>query len=353
MLAADDKMVMNSLSVSIIIPVFNVEPYIEACLQSVMRQTYEGPIECIIVDDGSTDKSITIAEGLISKYQGPIVFKVLHHDHTRGASAARNTGMDTATGDYFYFLDSDDELTRDCIEKLTEPLKKDRYDVVVGNFDVVLGDGILFYQGQNLLIPDNTILYGEEILNAYKSKMTPITSWNKLCSADVVRRIGCRFQEGIMMEDVLWEFQIACCIHTMYCVNQNTYIYKRRTDSVMTSSSWELKAYCYYVIFVEMWKFAHDKGVDYVLVHDILQENYHLALKCYRNVRKEFVRTYRQMRSYYSPSLQMIIKGNRCRFKRCIRDIHHILPLFVAPYWCYYINYHLLPILPIKKNNNG
>lgn len=337
-MVVDDKIV----SVSIIIPVFNAEPYIATCIRSVMRQRYEGPIECLLVDDGSTDKSILIAEELISEYQGPVTFKILHHDHTRGASGARNTGMDAATGDYFYFLDSDDELTADCIEKLAVPLVQARYDVVVGNFDIVF-DGIPFYQEQTLSIPDNTVLYDEEIVNAYKSKITPITPWNKLISADVVRRTGCRFREGIIMEDVLWEFQLACSFHTMYSVNQSTYIFNRRPGSVMTSSGWERKAYSYFIIFVEMCKFVRDKGVDDVLVYGILRESHHHALKYYRNVRKEFVRTYKQMRAYFRPSLRKIAQGNHGRFKLCARDIHFALPALVAPFWCYYFNYHLLP----------
>lgn len=337
-MVVDDKIV----SVSIIIPVFNAEPYIATCIRSVMRQRYEGPIECLLVDDGSTDKSILIAEELITEYQGPVSFKILHHDHTRGASGARNTGMDAATGDYFYFLDSDDELTPDCIEKLTAPLAQARYDVVVGSFDIVF-DGIPFYQEQTLLVSVNTVLYDEEIVNAYKSKITPITPWNKLISADVVRRSGCRFREGIIMEDVLWEFQLACSIHTMYSVNQSTYIFNRRPGSVMTSSGWENKAYSYFIIFVEMCKFVRDKGVDDVLVYGILRESHHHALKFFGNARKVFVRTYKQMLEYYRPSLRKIFQGNHGRFKRCVRDIHFALPVLVAPYWCYYFNYHLLP----------
>ena len=119
--------------ISIVIPVFNVEIFISECLQSVIRQTYTGPLECIVVDDCGTDKSIEIAEQLIAEYDGPIDFKVLHHDHNRGLSAARNTGMDAAKGDYVYFLDSDDWISDDCIEKLAKPLQNEVFDVVVGN----------------------------------------------------------------------------------------------------------------------------------------------------------------------------------------------------------------------------
>lgn len=86
--------------VSIIVPVYNVAPYIKDCLQSVMRQTYKGSMECLIVDDCGTDESIAIVERMLAEYDGPIYFQILHHDHNRGLSAARNTGTMQATGDY-------------------------------------------------------------------------------------------------------------------------------------------------------------------------------------------------------------------------------------------------------------
>ena len=332
---------MNNISVSIIIPVYNVGAYIEDCIRSVMLQTYTGPMECIVVDDCGTDNSIDIVEERIAEYKGSIAFSIARHDHNRGLSAARNTGMDVATGEYFLFLDGDDELTADCIETLTVPLKEERYDVVVGNFDVVLGEGISFYQGRILRIPDNAILYDEEILNAYKSKLSTSTVWNKLYSSKAIHESGIRFKEGIMEEDVLWEFEMACSMHTMYCVNQITYLYRRRMGSLMTTSGVDVRAHSYLIRFIEMCKFIHDKAVDYVLVHDVLVENHHHALKYYRNSREVFIQTYNDMRLYFRPSLSKIMKGNHCRLIKCIRDIHFVLPGLIAPYWCYYVNYHL------------
>jgi len=100
------------MKVSIIIPLYNVKKYISDCLLSVARQTFRGKIECIIVDDCGTDNSVTLAEQFIAGYDGPIEFTMCHHNHNRGLSAARNTGIDVATGDYIYFLDSDDLYIR-------------------------------------------------------------------------------------------------------------------------------------------------------------------------------------------------------------------------------------------------
>ena len=82
-----------------------------------MRQSYTD-IECVLVDDASVDDSMVKCQKLIDEYDGPIQFRLLHHEKNRGLSAARNTGTKAATGEYVFYLDSDDEITSDCIEKM-------------------------------------------------------------------------------------------------------------------------------------------------------------------------------------------------------------------------------------------
>ena len=72
------------MTVSIIIPIYNVALYIEDCLKSVMRQTYQGEMECLLVDDCGTDDSMAIAERMVGEYEGPIRFKVIRHERNRG-----------------------------------------------------------------------------------------------------------------------------------------------------------------------------------------------------------------------------------------------------------------------------
>ena len=95
------------MKVSIIIPIYNVESYIANCLHSVFNQTYKD-LEIILVDDCGTDKSMNIAMESINKYKSSFYIKVIHHKENKGLSAARNSGIKEATGDYIYFLDSDD-----------------------------------------------------------------------------------------------------------------------------------------------------------------------------------------------------------------------------------------------------
>lgn len=91
------------MKISIIVPVYNVEQYIKECFDSIAAQTYNGEIECIFVDDCGQDKSVDILEKMIVGYQGGISFSIIHHEHNKGLSGARNTGIRHATGDYLYF----------------------------------------------------------------------------------------------------------------------------------------------------------------------------------------------------------------------------------------------------------
>lgn len=189
--------------VSIIIPVYNVELYVERCLQSIMSQTYKGSIECLIVDDCGTDKSMNVVEQLVANYHGPICFRILHHEHNRGVSGARNTGMEAATGDYLFFLDSDDEISADCFEKLTSPLTEGQYDLVVGNIHTIGNDrlGKLL----SLKLNDGEALKGKKIMETYRKDWNMMAQ-NKLYQTCFVREQGLQFKEGLVHEDELWSF---------------------------------------------------------------------------------------------------------------------------------------------------
>ena len=94
------------INVSFIIPVYNVEQYVHRCFMSLLiQESAEANIECVVVDDCSPDRSMIIVNQVISNYKGNIQFKVLTHDKNYGLSAARNTGLKHATGDYIFFVD--------------------------------------------------------------------------------------------------------------------------------------------------------------------------------------------------------------------------------------------------------
>ena len=118
--------------VSVIIPIYNVQNYIVECLNSVYSQTYKN-IEVILVDDGSTDDSGNICDFYKIRYPNTIVV----HQNNQGLSVSRNIGIKMATGDFVLFVDADDYLNKDCIEKLINIVTVDDPDIIIFNFEIV------------------------------------------------------------------------------------------------------------------------------------------------------------------------------------------------------------------------
>ena len=224
------------VSISIVIPVYNVEKYIGECLQSVIRQTYTGPLECVLVDDCGTDKSIEVAEKLIADYEGLVRFKVLRHECNRGLSAARNTGMDAATNEYVYFLDSDDWISDDCIEKLVKPLQQERYDIVVGGYETVGATKCLL----ELRLPEGRY-HENRISKVFCNQGVYVMAWNKLYCKDFLVKNQLRFAEGKIYEDEILAFELSCIELTFYVVKSVTYYYRIRENSIVTDGDYMKK----------------------------------------------------------------------------------------------------------------
>ena len=120
------------MKVSIIIPVFNVEQYIADSLSSVVSQTMQDDVECIIVDDCGNDNSMDVVDKFVDAYRGAIKFSIIHHNHNKGLSAARNSGINVAKGEYAYFLDSDDTMTKDSREhKMSQRANQTSHEVYI------------------------------------------------------------------------------------------------------------------------------------------------------------------------------------------------------------------------------
>ena len=118
--------------VSIIIPLYNVENYVIDSLKSAFAQSYSD-VDFLLVDDCSTDHTMQIVEEYVLNHPRREAVRIIHHDKNLGLSAARNTGLEQAYGEYVYFMDSDDEITEDCIENLYQAISDSGADWVMGN----------------------------------------------------------------------------------------------------------------------------------------------------------------------------------------------------------------------------
>lgn len=322
---------MKTPSISIIVPVYNVEPYIEACIRSVMQQSYEGDIECIIVDDCGTDKSMSIVERLINETNCAILFKVVRHDVNRGLSAARNTGMAVAKGDYFFFLDSDDALTSDCIRQLSEPLKNIWYDLVVG--DLIIDGGDETSARLKLKLSDNTILHKKEIIKNSRKNWNSMAQ-NKMYRAQFIRSSNLTFLEGLVHEDDLWSFQVACLAESLYVVRKPTYIYRIKQNGIIATTKQSVKTQSLTKIVEKMRVFANDNECYNEYVHNSIQNIFYITLKSFDEFSK-FYQAYMKLYPYVKPSFKVLLMSDKFNIKNYFRDIHYLLPLHFAPYWQY------------------
>ncbi len=332
---------MNTLpKISIIIPIYNVEEYITECLQSVMRQTYKGEIECILVDDCGKDNSIAIAEQLIADYKGSISFRILHHERNRGLSAARNTGTDAATGDFIYYLDSDDYISDDCLEVLVEPLKEREYDMVVGDYKAFGGE----WNTAQLDCKEGVVISRQEIAEALYYKFIYVMAWNKLVSLQLLRKNNIRFIEGILHEDEPWTFELSTILNRIYVVNVKTYHYRIRTDSIVGKCKSKEKAnheYSSYVQIVQnVLRIAALRNVGGdaydALINYLVNLTLHIGFENHINAKSDY---FAIRKSYQRPNgLSLLLRDKKIYRKR----LHWYLPNQIA--------YYFLVIKYIKNN---
>lgn len=234
------------MQVSIIIPVYNVETYIEKCLQSVADQTFNGEMECLIIDDCGQDNSMSIAEQFISNYGGHIHFQIFHHDHNRGLSAARNTGIDNAKGDWIYFLDSDDWIIPECIELMFECVKKHpNTDAVYAGTNVINGKHE-WADYENRYLPEYTEDQWWINTTLLKRNVLGMTAWNKLFQRELIEKNHLRFIEGLKHEDEVWNMQLSQMLQSLCTIPYNTYNYIKRVDSITTNETYDTSAFYYH-----------------------------------------------------------------------------------------------------------
>lgn len=185
---------MSKTTVSVIVPSYNVASTVVKCLDSVYAQTY-GDLEVIVVNDGSTDNTLQI----LGDYRRSHESLVLIDQSNQGLSAARNAGLDAATGEYIFFLDSDDYLGPEEIELLAEAMDEG-FDMAVGGMTYVDADGnVLRTVCDSARCLDECSYWSSVYANPNGTSVEYIVSWGKLYRACLFKRA--RFAPGKIHED--------------------------------------------------------------------------------------------------------------------------------------------------------
>ncbi len=221
--------------ISIIIPIYNVEQYVQRCLESVIAQVNKDiNIECVIVDDCSTDKSMHVVNSLLAKYKRNIRYRVIKHEKNRGLSAARNTGIIYAKGDYVMFIDSDDYLLPNSIQYFVRYLNLyPDVDLIMGNVKNKKNDCLLIPNIEDpLLISDYNVFFQRVLRHKIY-----LYAWNKLIKRKVLIDNKVFFEEGIIYEDQCWSYQLfSTNISSVLMLPQVTYIYEYNLNSIVNTT---------------------------------------------------------------------------------------------------------------------
>ena len=208
--------------ISIIIPVYNVAPYLVESLNSVIQQTYQN-LEIIIIDDGSTDGSETICDNYSSI---DCRIQVIHQDN-QGLSAARNRGLDSSTGDLISFLDSDDVFYPEMLQTMVEEMNRCGADIVVCDYDWEK------HQIEQREGEYNTVQIMQELING----RIETAVWNKVYKAELWD--GIRFPEGHVFEGTRTTYRLLERAKTVRVINKRLMRHRTRSGSIIQTKSLE------------------------------------------------------------------------------------------------------------------
>lgn len=227
---------MNNELVSIIIPVYNVEQFLEDCLKSVTAQTYKN-IQIILIDDGSND----LSGGMCDNYALSEERAIVIHQENQGLSGARNRGLDVADGEYVTFLDSDDMLHPQFIEVLYRAIKTTKSDIAVCDYlrfpestrYSSTGDEKIISTDNKIMVFDNK----ESIKQVYENKYHGMQyiSCGKLYRKSIINDRGIRFPIGKIHEDTFTTYKIIYEANLICYVDIPLYLYRERSGSITQS----------------------------------------------------------------------------------------------------------------------
>ena len=317
------------MTVSVIIPIYNVEHYLEECVASVAAQTFTD-FDIIAVNDCTRDYSIEVLEACIEKYHIPKEkVHLINHECNKGLSAARNTGIRNSRAEFVYFLDSDDTITPDCLEKLVKAARRGwkTVEMAVGNY---------VFDGPELGSPhiavNKKLLSRRGYIKAYCKETIYPMAWNRLIRRDFILRHNLFFEEGLIHEDTLWNFQLLQYIRRVAIVKDITYIYRVRQNSIQSSQDFEkhFKANAYIVGKLAEIMFSCSLRFNKYVYNFVEQEKLRHLYDCYRSGNMQLVRqlyTVCRTKPHYSPLMAKLLFGYHEGILRRIRkrDFHYAL----------------------------
>lgn len=328
-----------SVSVSIIMPVYNAADFITGTLRSVIDQTFQN-FDLLMVDDCGQDDSIAIAESFLIEH-GFHRYRILRHEVNSGPSQARNTGLKCSDADYILFVDSDDILDERCLELLSAPLNEVRYDfVTAGYMESRRGEGIPHYGKQQDIMGNVQEVFVQGDMN--------VMPWNKLCRRKFLIDNELYFEPKIHVhEDYIWTYSMTSKADSAKILSDITYVYNVRSESLMTSLTIAKDLEWYVIALKRMASFKDERGLDwnandYMIIegkksgilYSLLQKK---ELALYDNV-------YPVFREMVKVSPIKAYKEGMISLSYLLRDIHFCFPVWLGKVYkrLFYVLYYKL-----------
>lgn len=233
--------------ISVIIPVYNVEQYIRECLDSVISQTYQD-LEILLVDDGSLDNSGAICEEYATRDERITVI----HKENGGQSDAKNVGLSASNGDYIYFLDSDDYIKEDTLERALSVAERERSDIVFFG-------GVAFSDNPKQKLPPVEILHeyseasgADMLIQRWENEEWMPGGQGHLFKAEFLKREMLTFRKGIVYEDLLFSTIAYVRAKSVVQCTDAVYFYRVRSESTMTKKPKPYNLNCFQVCIQSM-----------------------------------------------------------------------------------------------------
>jgi hypothetical protein len=298
---------MSDSLISVIVPIYNVERYLEKCILSIQYQTRQD-LEIILSDDGSTDNS-----GAICDHFAALDSRVrVIHKTNGGLSDARNAGIEAASGAYFMFVDSDDSIAPDTIEKLYNAATEHNCEIAICNIVRTYDDGTTeqFYHPVDQL----TVWAGQQRFETLKQP----SACNKLFRAELFKDV--RFPKGKFYEDTFVYHVLAYQARRIVLTGHDGYYYLSRRDSILGQPKYTDRYFDFIdAVYIRM---------TYLLGHDVPFYGEEACLSLYAataNGEKYIQKTeqnaakFRQMRSQYRTAYQQLMKSPQTGIKQKLR----------------------------------
>lgn len=216
---------------SIIVPVYNVEKYLEKCIDSILNQDYDH-YEVILIDDGSTDGSSAICDRYANKYHHVITF----HKENGGLSDARNYGMKKASGDYLIFIDSDDWIEQGCLSKFAKVISENMPDVLLTRVTEAYEDKKIDKDEDMVDFIQSPVTRSQVLKFMLEHSHHSVQAQLKIISKAYVNENKLQFLTGRLHEDIDWTAKICCTAQTYAISDYRWYNYRMEREGAITNS---------------------------------------------------------------------------------------------------------------------